>query len=303
MNAKSPIIRAATFGCAALLAVAAFSPANAEEGENGNPVVAVVNGEEIRFDEVMESARQLPPQYLQQLDAVFPTLVERVVDMTLIAQAAEREGLADDAEVERRLEEMRQDIMREVYLQRQVEAYATEERLREAYEAHVEANPPGEEIRASHILVEERAEAEDLIAQLDEGADFAALARAHSIGPTGEAGGDLGYFARGAMVDAFEDAAFALEEGQYTGEPVETQFGWHVIRKTGERVSEPESFEEMREELRANMQREAILAAIDDLRDGAEVETFPERRDEAEDPDLPGADDGGAATQPLPDGD
>lgn len=270
--------RLAGLCCASVLAAALplSAPALAQESQD-DPVVATVNGEEIRDSEVMESARQLPPEYQQQVDQFYPRLVDRMVDMELVSQAAREADLADDPEVERRLEEMRIQMMRDVYLERKVEEYVTEERLRAAYDKYVEENPPKQEIRARHILVEEREKAEELIAELDEGAEFIRLAERNSIGPSAQSGGDLGFFTRGTMVPPFDEAVFALDEGEYTEEPVETQFGWHVIQKTGSRETEPASFEEMRDELYREMEREAIQAAIADLREEADVETYPER--------------------------
>ncbi len=266
--------RLAGLCCAALIAVPL--PALAEETQD-DPVVAVVNGAEIRHSEVMTAAQQLPEEYRSDVREFYPMLIDRMVDMELVGQGAQEAGLADHAEVERRLERMRFQLMRDVYLEQKVEAYLTEERLRAAYEERVGDDEPSEEIRARHILVEDRETAEELIAELDEGANFIRLAERHSIGPSATTGGDLGFFGRGAMVEPFDRAVFALEDGAYTQEPVQTQFGWHVIQQVANRMSESPSFEDMRDELHRELEREAIQAALTELRDDADVETFPER--------------------------
>jgi peptidyl-prolyl cis-trans isomerase C len=175
----------------------------------------------------------------------------------------------------------------------------TEERLRAAYETYKENNPPQQQVKASHILVEEKELAQDLIKQLDEGAEFAELASEHSTGPSGKQGGDLGFFGEGEMVKPFSEAAFQLEVGEVVDEPVETQFGWHVIKVTDKRTQEPNSFEEMEDQLRQQVRQEAVQSIIADLREGAEVETYPERRQQVEDkPELGGGGQGGGAVMP-----
>lgn len=90
-------------------------------------------------------------------------------------------------------------------------------------------------VRASHILVKTEEEVNDLVAKLKDGADFAELAQECSLCPSGKQGGDLGFFGKGMMVKPFEDAAFALEEIGQVSDPVETQFGWHLIQLTGKK--------------------------------------------------------------------
>ncbi len=253
-----------------------------------DPVVAIVNGEEIFRSEVMASAAQLPPQYQAQLELIFPALVERLVDFKLLDKAAVDEGLADDDEVQARLEELKADIMREVLLANLIEDGVSDDKVQEAYATYLENNPPQAEIRARHILFEgeDKAGAEAAIAQLDEGADFAELAKEFSIGPTGESGGDLGYFTAGQMVPPFSEAAFALEVGDYTKEPVETQFGWHVIKVEDRREQSPPAFEEMEEQLVDQLSRQVVEDYLAGLRENNEVEIL-----------LPKAEEEGATTE------
>jgi peptidyl-prolyl cis-trans isomerase C len=166
--------------------------------------------------------------------------------------------------------------MREVYLTREVEAGVTEAALRERYDAMVAAFPAGEEVNARHILMENEDDARAVIAALDEGGDFAELAGEKSIGPTSSRGGDLGYFSRDQMVPEFSEAAFALETGAYTKDPVQTQFGWHVILLEDRRNQAPPTFEASEEKLREEVERSVVEGLITGLRDGATVELFPE---------------------------
>lgn len=276
-------------------AVALPGTAVAQDGDDAtsaaetkeNPVVAVVNGEEIRYQDVIESARQLPAQYQQQLDRIFPALVDRLVDMELVGDAAQKAGLEDSEAVQERMAELQSQIVREVYLQNHVDDYITEERLQQAYEDYKNNNPSKKQVKASHILVEDEETAKKLIEKLGDGAEFAKLAQENSTGPSGSKGGDLGFFAEGEMVPAFSDAAFSLDVGEVTEEPVKTQFGWHIIKVTDTRMTEPNSFEEMESQLREQLQQEAVQTLLADLREDAKVETYPERRKQVEEePDL-----------------
>jgi peptidyl-prolyl cis-trans isomerase C len=240
-------------------------------------VVAVVNGEKIRFEEVKKSAQDLPPQYRKQFDRIFPALLDRVVDQRLLGRKAKEAGLADDPEVQERVAEAKKQIMSQVYLERAREERISEERLQQAYNDYRKKNPPTDQVRARHILVEKEAKAEDLIAKLDEGAEFTALAKEHSSGPSGQKGGDLGYFSKDKMVKPFAEAAFAMKTGEYSDEPVKTQFGWHVIKVEDKRSREPKSFDEMEPQLRQQLRREVTQAVLKDIRKGEDVKTYPER--------------------------
>nr|MDJ0937359.1 peptidylprolyl isomerase [Kiloniellales bacterium] len=142
-------VRAA--GLAVALALAAQA-AVAQEPAAEDPVVATVNGDDVLRSEVLETAEQLPPQYRQQIDAVFPLLLQRTIDLRLIGAAAEAGGLEDDPAVKQRLEEIRGAVMREVYVEQQVAARVSEDMVKERYDAFVEANPPKPEVHARHIL-------------------------------------------------------------------------------------------------------------------------------------------------------
>lgn len=262
--------------CALGLSVAlcaASIPALAQDTAEGNdPAVAIVNGDPILVSDVIAYAHTLPPQYQQAIDQIFPYLVERMIDLKLIDQAADAQGLADDEEVQERLNRLIVEIEREVYLERLLGDKVSDEAVRARYEQFLAENPPGKEIKARHILLETEEAAREVIAALDEGADFAELAQERSTGPSSAQGGDLGYFAAGQMVPAFSDAAFALEPGNYTPDPVQTEFGWHVILVEDSRTQNPPPFEEVAPKLRQELQGAAIEAHMAELREGADIE-------------------------------
>lgn len=240
-----------------------------------DPVVARVNGEEIRRSAVFQLASTLPQQFQQQMLQIYPLLVQRLVDFKLANAAGRADGLADDEEVQRRLDEMSDRIIREVWIERAVEARITDEALKAKYDDHVKANPPATEFHARHILVETEEEARKVIGELDGGADFVELAKERSTGPSGPRGGDLGYFRGEQMVPEFSAAAQALEPGKYSSDPVQTQFGWHVIKLEDQRETAPPAFAELEPQLREELTRENVEGVLADLRGEADVEITP----------------------------
>ncbi len=127
------------------------------------------------------------------------------------------------------------------------------------------------EFKARHILVETEDKAKDLIKQLDNGADFATLAKKHSTGPTGKNGGDLGWFDPQQMVPEFSEALSTMEKGSHSSTPVKTQFGWHVILKEDVRTSEPPSFEELKPQIIKALRGKQIQDYLDGLRNKAKI--------------------------------
>ena len=255
-------------------AAIAQTQSDAAEAEE-NPVVARVNGEDILRSEVFDLAQTLPPQFQQQLLQIYPLLVQRLVDFKLANEAGHAAGLADDAEVKERVARLTNQVIREVWIERAVEARMTEEALQASYADYLKENPPVKEQQARHILVETEEDARAIIGELDGGADFAELAKERSTGPSGPRGGDLGYFTDDQMVPEFSAAASALEPGEYSKDPVQTQFGWHVIKVEDRRETPAPSFEEIEAQLRNELQRDNVESVLSELREKAEVEITP----------------------------
>ena len=257
------------FGAALALALAATPMTLAAQEDT---VVARVDGEEIRQSDVMVMARSLPPRYQTQLTQIYPLLVQRLVDFKLAGKAGRAAGLAGDDEVKARVAKAEEQAIREVYLEREIAARVTDAAVQDAYKVYLAANPPAEESHARHILLETEEAAREVIALLDGGADFVELAKQRSTGPSGPKGGDLGYFTADQMVPEFSQATAALEPGQHTAEPVQTQFVWHVIKLEDRRKSDPASLEEVEPQLREQLARETLETVLKDLRDGAVIE-------------------------------
>ncbi len=241
-----------------------------------NPVVARVNGQEIRWAEVVASADDLPAQYREQIESVFPALLDRLVDLRLLADAARADGLASDAGVQKRVAAFEDRVLSGILLERHLAETVTTAALRERYDALVAARRSDREIRVRHILLDSAATAEAAIARLDRGEVFISLASELSAGPSAARGGDLGYFLPSSMAPAFAAAALALEPGDYTRSPVETEFGWHVILLVDRRADNIPSFLDMEGQLREEATKEAVDRLLLALRYQAALEMFPE---------------------------
>ena len=269
------LIRTLSAALAAMLTLAATAAVAQQAAPDEDPVVARVDGEEILRSKVFEFAQGLPPQYQAQLAQIYPLLVERLVDFSLASKAGRAAGLATDDEVKRRVAAAEERVIREVYLERQIDSRVTDDGVKAKYEEHIVANPPATEHHARHILVETEEAAREIITKLDGGADFAELAKELSTGPSGPQGGDLGYFTAEQMVPEFATATETLEPGQYSKDPTQTQFGWHVIKVEDRRQAAPPPLEQLEGQLREELARNAMEAVLIELRQGAEVEILP----------------------------
>ncbi|MBL8672805.1 MAG: peptidylprolyl isomerase [Alphaproteobacteria bacterium] len=258
------------------IAAAVAQPAAAQpKPADSDPVVAVVNGRQILRSELDLYMETLPPQMQQvPLAMIFPQVIERVVARELIAQAARADGMQNEAEFKKRMAFIESGVLQQAYLYKLIEKEVTEASLRAAHQKEVAGQGAREELRARHILVRSKEEAEGVIKDLAKGGDFAKLAAGKSIDPGGQAGGDLGWFTKDKMVAAFADAAFAMKKGETSKAPVQSEFGWHVIRVEDRRTAQPRSFEDAAEELREAQTGAVVRKAMEDLRGKAKVEVF-----------------------------
>lgn len=247
--------------------------APAEGQPSGDRVAARVNGEDIMLSEVMGMIQDLPQQYQQiPVSTLYPLLVRRAVNNRLMLVEAEKTDIGEDAQLKADVAEFRRNRILETYLLRKIDEGMTEEKLRAAYDKYVAEAEPEPSVHARHILVKTEEDAKALIKELDAGADFAELAKAKSTGPSGPSGGDLGYFSKGQMVPAFEEAAFAMKKGEHSATPVESRFGFHVIKVEDRR--DHATFEAKQEELRQQLSGEVLTAFVDELRADATIEEF-----------------------------
>lgn len=257
-----------TFLSAAAFAVTMMQPAMAEDALTADSVVATVNGSEITLGHVLQTRQSLPQQYQQlPVEVLLPGLIDQLVQQTVLSQAA---GEAPKS-VTLAMENHERTLLAGLALDAVIAEAVTDAALQAAYDASYGAAEPAQEYNASHILVEDEDTAKDLTKQAREGADFAELAKANSTGPSGPNGGDLGWFGAGMMVPPFEEATFALEPGAIS-DPVQTQFGWHVIKLNEVREQPAPTLDEVRGELTAQLQQQAIEARIAELTAGATID-------------------------------
>ena len=234
--------------------------------------VGTLNGETIYLDEVMQIAEQLPEEYRRQpLDSYFGQLVDDVINTRLAAKAATADGLQNEELIIEAIRIATNRILAEAYMASEVRKDVDDAAIEAAYQRFVADSDSREEISARHILVNSEEEALGLIEKLKNGADFSALAKEFSTGPSGPKGGDLGYFGRGQMVPDFEAAAFNLEIGTFSSQPVRTQFGWHVIKLEDKRVAAPATLDEMRGQIANSLSQQALARLIEEMRSGADI--------------------------------
>jgi peptidyl-prolyl cis-trans isomerase C len=255
-------------------AAATAAPAPAAE-PNPDDVVARVAGEEVTERDLKIVRDALSAQLANvPADQQRSVLIDTLVNMEMLAKAARDEGLDKTEDYAAELAFLEMQALRNAYVEHAVVNAVTDEEMQQSYQTLIVAeHKPEEEIRARHILVETKEEAEKIIEELKGGASFEELAK-QSKDPSGQNGGDLGFFRRGQMVAPFEEAAFALSAGEMTEEPVESQFGWHVIRVEEKRMSEPPSFAEVEGELRNYLTRQKFETVLTALRDKYDVEVI-----------------------------
>jgi peptidyl-prolyl cis-trans isomerase C len=275
-----------------LLTTAAVAPAMAQEaqpttpdsaaGQSAQPaepsldtVVAVVDGKKLTRADVIASAKSLPAEYQSKIDVIFPALIDRLVDLTVLSEEGHKQNLQDDPEVKTRIEQVANQVIQEVLIRRYLQKMMTEDAIKARYEKFVADQPAQTEIRASHILVATEEEGKAIIVQLEGGADFATIAKEKSTDPSAKQnGGDLGYFTAGEMVPEFSQAVFAMGKGDSSKTPVKSQFGWHVIRVVDKRAKVPPSLEETRPQIEEMLSGELLTAYLTSLRTTAKIEKF-----------------------------
>ncbi len=271
--------------CAALAAVVAGAPLahqslaqdqTSEQQTDPDKVVARVDGTDITRgqlalaeDELGPDLAQLPPETRQQL------ILQYVVELTLLADAAREAGLDQSKEYQRLARYYELRALRDVFFQEEIRANVTDEAAQQLYDERIGSAEPEPEVRARHILVETEDEAKAIIQKLNDGADFAELAKEESTGPSASNGGDLGFFTKEQMVTPFSEAAFAMEAGQVS-EPVKTRFGWHVIKVEDKRDREPPKFADVKDRLKSSLVRQRLQQRMAELREGASIEILDE---------------------------
>lgn len=257
------------------IALAAGAPRAALAQKADDPVVARVNGVEIRQSDVDIADADIGQSLPQPPgDARKEAIVSYLIDVSILAQAASAKKLETSPEYVSRLAYAKNKVLMETLLNDITKTAATEAEMKKLYDESVAKMQPEEEIRARHILVKTEAEAKDVLAKLKGGADFEKLAKELSIDPSAKTnGGDLEYFSKGQMVAEFSDAAFKLDKGQLS-EPVKSQFGFHIIRVEDKRQKPLPKYEDVKDQVQAFVVRKAQAELIMKLRNEAKIENL-----------------------------
>ena len=258
-----------TFLASAMLCLALAVPAAAQEEPNVDTVVATVNGTDITLGHMIVAHAGLPDQYKQlPVEVLFEGILDQLVQQTALSDTFEGE-LPKRATLS--LENERRSVTAAEVVELAMATGISEDDLQKAYEEQYANAEPEMEYNASHILVETEEAAQAIKEELDNGADFAELAREKSTGPSGPGGGSLGWFGKGMMVPSFEAAVIALEPGAISV-PVQTQFGWHVIKLNETRQTDAPPLETVREELELQLRQIAVQETIDTVTAAATVD-------------------------------
>ncbi len=231
-------------------------------------ILATVGNIQITTSDLQAKLDSLPAQYASfySSEEGKKKLLEQLVQEKLFYLSGKAKNIEKDAEVVTALEKMREDVIMNYYLKKEMEKVTVSDKeIKDYYEKNKDKYMAEASIRASHILVKEQADAQAILKELQAGKSFEELAKEKSSCPSAKNGGDLGYFTRGQMVKPFEDTAFALKAGEVTPTPVQTQFGWHIIKVTDKKEAQQKDFSEIKGDIRSQLLYEKQKQKINDL--------------------------------------
>ena len=239
-----------------------------------NKVIATIDGVTITESDLTLAETDLDQQFAQlPPEQRRAAALSAIIEIRVLAAKAIANGLDKDADFQRRAAFLQSRALHSEFVDKEIATKVTDEAVRARYDKQMADTPPVNEVKARHILVKTKEEAEAIVKQLDAGGDFEKLANENTTDPSGKTtGGDLGYFGPGQMVPEFDAAASALDIGAYTKAPVQTQFGWHVIKVEDKRAQQPPAFEQVREQVRSLVFREQYFALVKELRAAAKVD-------------------------------
>jgi len=250
---------------------------NALAADSKNNIVASVNGSSISNDDFniysqMRSGHQASQNLSEKQKQ---EILDELINRELIYQDAISKGMKEDPEVQAQIEDQIRNIITTHRLRKLLEEQPpTQAQLQKAYQTQI-VEPASIEYKASHILLENETDAKAVTDSLKGGADFTGLAKEKSTGPSGKDGGSLGWFSPNQMVKPFADAVAKLNKGEISPAPVQTQFGWHVIRLEDVRKVDPPPFDKVEKQLLKVVQNQIIGDHISGLKAKANIDVKP----------------------------
>lgn len=277
-KAAAPLL-VAVAGAALAAGLFMVVPASASDSA-ANPTIAIVNGSKITKTEVMDALSAAPGKKLsdEEIKFIFPRAVEMLVNEKLVDQAVDASKIKDSAAYKKQLALVQDQMAKQMYLQKYLAGKITDKQVQAEYDDFKKANEGKLEVHAYQIVVPTKIEAEQVIKDLDAGKKFEDLARERSAdAQSAQHGGDIGYFAKDELPDSFKaiaDAAFSLKVGQYTKEPVKSDFGWHVIKVTDRRERKVPDISAVEMNIRQKLSQKALGEMVTDLRKKAKLQFF-----------------------------
>ena len=237
--------------------------------QKDSPTIATVNGEAITQIDLETQREQFVARGQQAND---DQILEELISLELMRQEASKKGLENTQKMASEMKIMRARVLANTLLNEFTASVDTsDDALRAEYDKQVEMAKV-EEFNASHILLEDEAKAKEIIAELDGGTDFADAAKKYSTGPSGKNGGELGWFDSAAMVPEFSAATATLEVGTYSAVPVQTEFGYHVIKLNDKRAKDPQPFDSVKDQVRGMLMQTKVAEYIEGLRESSTIE-------------------------------
>lgn len=236
-------------------------------------VVAIVDGKNITFEEVMKQKDTLGKE-LKGVpeDKLFPLLQNKVVNDIIIEKAARESNIAEKEEVKKALEMMTQQFLIQAFLADKIKGTIEDGDVKKKYEDLVANFPDEKEAKLRHILVSDKSKADQIVKALKNRVDFKKLVEKSEDKATAKRGGEIGYMAKSMLPKEISDKIFEVKAGDYTPEPVKTELGWHIFMVDEYRDAKPPSYEESKEELKTLMAEETLIAFMKDLREQAKVQ-------------------------------
>jgi len=263
----------AAMAIVALTSVVMPAAASAKAPRVNDTVVAIVNGNKILKNDVMNALKTMTVS-ATDMERAFPVIVDQMINEKLIDVEMEKSDIEKDPLFQARVAAAKAQMVKTIYLEKYLKDKITEQTVRAEYDKFKKENKGKQEAHARHILVASEAEAIQVIKDLDGGAKFADLAKERSSGPTAKNGGDVGYFAQGEIIPEFSEAAFSLKQGTYTKAPVKSQFGWHVIYLEDKRDRVVPDLKDVEVSIRTKLGQEAVESLIKGLRAKADIKRF-----------------------------
>lgn len=249
--------------------------ADASANVADDTVVARVGDQTLTVKQIRTFLEALPPSAGRPpLEAVFPMVREQLVTGMIISQKAKVEGFDQLPEVQDRVAMIKENVVRTMYLERDINKHLTDDVLKGEYNKFIKDFKPDSEVRAQHILVDDEATAKEIIAKIGTGAKFEDLVQEYSKDKGAKSDGDLGFFKKGDMVKEFADVAFSMKKGDVSKTPVKTQFGYHVIKVNDTRQAKAPSFDELKGQIKQALQQKSADDVIKSYREGVKVDVF-----------------------------